>query len=36
MNLEDFYFGLVIVASVVLLAWLLDLVMDSIRENDDE
>jgi len=36
MEMNDIYYGLVIVASVVVLAWLLNLFMDSIWENDNE
>jgi len=36
MEMNDIYYGLVIVASVVVLAWLLNWFMDSIWENDNE
>jgi hypothetical protein len=36
MSLEDFYFGLIVVASAGLLAWILDLFMDSLERKDNE
>lgn len=36
MNLDDIYFGIVVVASVILLAWVLDLFMKNIEDSHNE
>ena len=36
MSHEDLYFGLIVLASAILLAWILNLFMDSIEDKDDE
>ena len=36
MSHEDLFFGLIVLASAILLAWILNWFMDSIEDKDDE